>query len=342
MGVNLSAVVEPQKIELSNLAGKTLAIDAFNTLYQFLSIIRDRLTGEPLRNSKGQVTSHLSGLFYRNLHFLEAGIQPVYVFDGKPPEWKRAVSEQRTAIRAEAERKWQEALKEGDLEAVRTYSQAASRMTPDIIQSAKLLLEYMGVPWVQAPSEGEAQAAAMVNAGQAYASGSQDWDSLLFGAKRMVKNLAISGKRKLPGKEKYVEVQPELIELSAVLTKLELTHDQLILLGLLVGTDYNPAGVRGVGPKTALKLVKEHKTLSGLLPHIQWDSPIPLEELLFFFKNPPVAAVEIPKSQFQQHKLLTFLCDDNEFSEERLQPAIKRLGGLRTRPGLSSFFGKPP
>ena len=92
MGVNLSGLVEPQKIQLSDLAGKTLAIDAFNTLYQFLSIIRDRFTGEPLRNSKGQVTSHLSGLFYRTLHFLEAGVQPVYVFDGKPPEWKRAVS----------------------------------------------------------------------------------------------------------------------------------------------------------------------------------------------------------------------------------------------------------
>ena len=340
MGVNLSALVEPQKIELSSLAGKTLAIDAFNTLYQFLSIIRDRFTGEPLRNSKGQVTSHLSGLFYRTLHFLENGIQPVYVFDGKPPEWKRAVSEQRTAIRAEAERKWQEALAEGDVEAVRTYSQAASKMTPDIIQSAKTLLEYMGVPWVQAPSEGEAQAAAMVNAGQAYASGSQDWDSLLFGAKKMVKNLAISGRRKLPGKEKYVEVQPEIIELSAVLQKLELTHDQLILLGLLVGTDYNPVGVRGVGPKTALKLVREHKTLAGLLPHIQWDSPIPIEELLFFFKNPPSSVVDISKPPFQQHKLLTFLCDEHEFSEERLQPAVKKLSELKVRPSLGSFFTK--
>ncbi len=213
MGVNLSELVSGRQIELSDLKGRMIAIDAYNTLYQFLSIIRDRFTGEPLKDSKGRITSHLSGLFYRTTNLLENGIDPVFVFDGKPPAFKHKTAEKRSAIKKEAEAKLEKAREEGDAEAIRRYAQATSKLTGEMIESSKRLLELMGVAVLQAPSEGEAQAAYMANAGVVWASGSQDWDSLLFGANRMIKNLTVSGRRKIPRKEDYVEIRPEIIEL---------------------------------------------------------------------------------------------------------------------------------
>jgi flap endonuclease-1 len=194
MGVNLSDIVSGSHAEISELGGKTIAIDAYNTLYQFLSIIRDRFTGEPLRDSKGRTTSHLSGLFYRTTKLLENGINLVYVFDGEPPKFKRKTTEARQAVRREAEEKLEVARKEGDVEKIRLYAQATSRLTDEVVTESKNVLRCMGVPVVQAPSEGEAQAAWLVNSGKVWASGSQDWDSLLFGADRMVKNLTITGR----------------------------------------------------------------------------------------------------------------------------------------------------
>ena len=133
MGVNLSDIVEAKQIEISYLSGRTIAIDAYNTLYQFLSIIRDRFTGEPLRDSKGRTTSHLSGLFYRTTNLLENGIDPVFVFDGKPPHFKKATSDMRHEIKKEAEEKLEEARKKGDIEGVRRYAQATSRLTSEMV-----------------------------------------------------------------------------------------------------------------------------------------------------------------------------------------------------------------
>ena len=200
------------------------------------------------------MTSHLSGLFYRTTKLLENRIDPVFVFDGEPPAFKRETSEKRHEIRKEAEEKLEDARKRGDAEGIRRYAQATSRLTDEMVEHSKLLLEYMGVPVVQAKSEGEAEAAQMVNTGKVWASGSQDWDSLLFGAGRMVKNLTITGRRKVPRKEDYIEIKPEVIELDNMLSHLGLNRDQLIIIGILIGTDYNPGGVKGTGPKNVLKL----------------------------------------------------------------------------------------
>lgn len=256
MGVNLSGIVSGRSIELADLKGRTIAIDTYNTLYQFLSIIRDRFTGEPLRDSKGRVTSHLSGLFYRTTNLIENGIEPVFVFDGKPPAFKRKTAEARSAVKKEAEERLEKARGEGDFEAIRRYAQATSKLTGEIIEHSKMLLEYMGIPVVQAPSEGEAQAAHMTNTGKAWASGSQDWDSLLFGTERMVKNLTVSGRRKVAHKENYTEIKPEVIELERVLSQLGVTRDQMIMLGILIGTDYNPGGIKGMGRRPHLKWSK--------------------------------------------------------------------------------------
>jgi flap endonuclease-1 len=342
MGVSLSGLVASREITLEYLRGKRIAIDANNTLYQFLSTIRDKMTGEPLRDSNGEITSHLSGLFYRTARMLEAGINPVFVFDGIPPEFKRETLENRVQIRSENRKKWETALKEGDYEKVKMYAQGAARLTREMSEEAKRLLEYMGIPHIQAPSEGEAEASCLASRGKAWAACSQDWDSLLFGAPRLVRNITISGRRKVARKEKYIEVKPELVELHSVLSELGITHEQLILVGILVGTDYNMGGVKGYGPKKALALVKEKKTLEGILKDISWDFKTPAEQILDFFQHPPSCGLEIPKASYQPDKVMELLTSHG-FSSERVDSVLNKLKGfqeLKKQTGLGHFFGK--
>jgi flap endonuclease-1 len=327
MGVNLSGIVPVRQAEIRDLAGKTIAIDAYNTLYQFISIIREHMTGEPLKDSKGRVTSQLSGLFYRTTNLIEAGIDPIFVFDGKPPHFKKHTIETRAEVKRKAEGMLEEAREKGDLEAVRRYAQATSRLTSEMIEHSKTLLGYMGVAVVQAPSEGEAQAAYMTNAGLAWASGSQDWDSLLFGAGRMVKNLTISGRRKVAGKIDYKETKPEVIELKDVLSHLGLKREQLIMVGILIGTDYNPGGVKGIGPKTALKMVKG-RDFEDVFSEVKWDFDTSAKEIFEFFIKPPVSDVEIKRTKPDYSKLKEFMLDF-DFSEERIEKTIERLQAAR-------------
>jgi flap endonuclease-1 len=337
MGVNISGIVEARKIELVELSGRAIAIDAFNILFQFLSIIRDRMTGEPLRDSAGRVTSHLSGLLYRNSNLLEAGIKPVFVFDGKPPEFKHTTIESREERKKEAENRWKEAVERG--EPAMTYAQAASRLTDDMIERSKRLLDYMGIPWVQAPSEGEIQCAFMCKRGDVWASGSQDFDSLLVGSPKLVRNLSITGRRKVPKKETYVQVKPELIELEKVLEALGITQEQLIIVGILIGTDYSE-GVKGVGPKTALKIVKEHKTLDKVLDSVTWEPDVPAEKIYDFFLNPPTTGkYEIEWKEPDADKLKKFMVEEHDFSPERVEKVIERLQNAWTKGRQSSLSG---
>jgi flap endonuclease-1 len=217
-----------------------LAIDAYNALYQFLSIIRQP-TGEPLMDRDGNITSHLSGLLYRNANLLEYSILPAYIFDGKPPSFKRGVVKKRVEVRKKSEEKWKDALAKGEIEKARVYAQGASKISKNMLDDARNLLGLMGIPVVQAPSEGEAQA-------------------LLFGATRLIRNLTITGKRKLPRKKVYVTISPEIFDKNS-LSDLGLTIEQLIEVSILVGTDYNPKGIEGIGPKKAFKIIKENKSM---------------------------------------------------------------------------------
>lgn len=337
MGVNLREIASPRDIELEELSGKTIAIDALNMIYQFLSIIRDRLTGEPLKDSKGQVTSHLSGIFYRVTGMLESGITPVFIFDGPAPEFKKNVQLARHRAREDARAKWEQAVRVGDAEKVRLYSQQASRVTGSMLDEAKRLLDAMGVQWMDGPSEGEAQAAYMNRTGKVYACGSQDWDALLFGAKRLARNLAITGKRKLPRKETYVDVRPQIIELDEMLSGLGITQDQLIIIGILTGTDYNPGGVRGFGPKKALELVKEKRTLEAALSQVQWDFGTPAEQIFAFFRDPPHRLGEIEQMQPNPEQVKRILVDQHDFSLERIQRTLDRLAGAQHERKQSSL-----
>jgi len=327
VGVQLKELVAPVRVELEleNLSGKAVALDAYNALYQFLATIRQP-DGTPLMDAMGRVTSHLNGLFYRTINLLEKGIKPVYVFDGKPPELKAAELERRMKVREEAERKYVEALEKGELEEARLYAQQASRLSTSMVDDAKKLLDAIGVPWVQAPAEGEAQAAYMVAKGDAWAAASQDYDSLLYGAPRLVRNLTITGRRKLPRREEYVEVKPELIELDKLLKYYGITRQQLVYIGLLLGTDYNPGGVKGVGPKKALKLIKELPNLEALARAVEWSFPVKPEDIAKLFLEPEVTRdYRLEWRRPDRERVIEFLCDEHQFSRERVGTALERF-----------------
>jgi flap endonuclease-1 len=345
LGVNLRGLVPKTKVDLKSLGGKSVAIDAYNALYQFLAIIRQP-DGTPLKDRSGRITSHLSGLFYRTANLLEMGLKVAYVFDGVPPTLKEVEIKRRAKVKAEALIKYEQALKEGKVEKARSYAQMTSRLKDYMADDSKRLLTELGVPWIQAPSEGEAQAAHLTRKGDADYCASQDYDSLLFGAKVLVRNVTISGRRKIPRKPVYVEVVPEIIKLDLVLKKLELTHEQLIDVGILVGTDFNPDGVKGIGPKTALKLIKRHGSVEGAMPQLK-DAEFPAEpkRIREIFLNPKVSdKYKLDWKEPNIDGVIRFLCGERDFSEERVSKALQRMTeGMKkakSKVTLETWFGK--
>lgn len=322
-----------------------MAIDAYNALYQFLAIIRQP-DGTPLKDSAGRVTSHLSGLLYRTSNLVEMGIKVAYVFDGIPPILKGVEIRRRMKAKEKATVKYETALAEGKIEEARVYAQATSSLKDYMEHDSKRLLTLMGLPWIQAPSEGEAQAAYMTKKGATDFCASQDYDSLLFGTPVLVRNVTISGRRKLPRKPVYVDVVPEIIKLDKLLTELDITREQLVDIGILIGTDYNPKGVKGIGPKTALKLVKEHGTLEELLQTSLKDVEFPVspQRIREFFLQPKVTddyALEWDKPDTEG--IIDFLCKERDFSEDRVRKALEKMSkGVieeKAKTTLDAFFG---
>lgn len=343
MGVQLTSLIKPEPIDFKDMAGKVIAIDAMNSLYQFLSSIRQP-TGESLKDSHGRITSHLSGLFYRNVNIMDQGIKPIYVFDGKPPELKKATVAMRREVREKADERWQSALAEGRMEEARVAAQQASRFTKDMLEDSKRLLDLMGIPYIQAPSEGEAQAAYMVSRGDAWAVGSQDYDSLLFGATRLVRNITVSGRRKLPRKQVYVDVVPEIFYLDKVLTSLEITREQLVDLSILMGTDFNPKGVEGIGPKKAYKLVKEYGGAEEAVREKGIEIDFDIEAIRDIFLNIPVVEdYDVNWKVPDREGIMEFMCDEREFSSGRMENPLKKLEKSMTeaksQSNLDSWFG---
>ncbi len=323
MGVDLSDLVAPRPIRLQDLSGKVVAIDAFNTLYQFLATIRQP-DGTPLMDRQGRPTSHLSGLIYRTSNLVAAGIRPVFVFDGEPPLRKARTLEGRADVKRRAEREWREAVEVGDLERARTKAMQTSRLTNTMVEQSKRLLGLLGIPVVQAPSEGEAEASATAARGEAYAVGSQDFDALLFGAPRVIQNLALSGRRKLPRKNAYVEVVPAIVDLATTLATLGVTREQLVDMAILIGTDFNE-GVLGVGPKKALKLLREHGTLEGAL-HALGTEIEGYAQVRKIFLHPTVSPGQpLRWSEPDPDAVRAMLCDEFDFSRERIDTALAKF-----------------
>ncbi len=325
MGLNLKDLVVREKTTLESFANKVIAIDAYNAIYQFLASIRGP-DGLQLSDSEGRITSHLSGLFYRNVNFLSLGIKPVYVFDGKPPSLKTAEIERRKQIKKDATVKYEKAIAEGNIEDARKYAQQTTSMKDGMVKESKQLLTYFGIPYIEAPSEGEATAAHLTNTGQAHASASQDFDSILCGAKKLVRNFTNSGRRKIPNRNTYIDIVPETIETQKTLDELQLTREELVDVGILIGTDFNPNGFERIGPKTALKMIKQHSRLEDI-PQIQEKlQEIDYEQIRKIFLDPKVAEVdEIIFEKTDYEGMIRYLVEERSFSEDRVQSTLNRL-----------------
>ena len=328
MGVKFKDIVNPEPLKFEDLQGKIVALDAANIIYQFLSSIR-QADGTPLMDHRGKVTSHFSGILYRTTSLIEKGIKPFYVFDGEASALKKGTQIKRSEIKKESKKKWKQALEDGNIQEARKYAVRTSRMSPEIIEGSKKLLGLMGIPYIQAHGEGEAQASYMVEKGDAWCVGSQDYDCLLFGAPRMVKNLTISG-----GLGKL-----ELIQLEKVLEELEITREQLVDLALLVGTDFNP-GIRGIGAKKGLKLIKEHGNIFNVLEDRDVIFEVHPEVLQKMFLSHEVSTdYEIVWKSPDREQIVEFLCEGHDFSEERVLNAVDKINKMdSSQSSLEKWF----
>lgn len=345
MGLNIREIIPRKEIKISDLKGKVVCVDAFNTLYQFLSSVR-QMDGTPLMDDKGRVTSHLSGILYRNIALLSEGIKLVYVFDGKAPELKKKTYKKREESRDIAKERYEQAKQVEDIGAMKSYGSQLIRLNEEMVEESKELLKSLGIEVIQAPGEGEAEAAYLSRKKEVFAAVSQDYDSLLFGAPILIRNLTLARKRKTVSG--YVEVHPEKIELQSVLDSLGINLEQLICLGILVGTDYNPKGVPGIGSKRALDFVKKYKQpvlifekveeqIMGLPEEDRFD----WKEIFELFKKHKVADAEIKFGKINENKIREILIKEHNFSEDRVNKQIERLKEIREeqkQKGLDKWF----
>ncbi len=343
MGVKIGPLFKEfnigHEVEYSYLEGKIIAIDAFPTIYEMLTIIRDPKGGF-LRDSKGRITSHLVGLFNRTARMLALGIKPIYVFDGEPHPLKSKTIEIRKQRKDAAMEKLQYAIAKGEIEDIKKYAKQTVSISEEVLESSIKLLDLMGVPTVQAPHDGEAQAAYLVKKGECFAVASPDYDAFLYGGPRVLRNLKMS----LQKKEK-----PVMYSLEEILEKLNLSHEMLVDMAILIGTDYNPNGVEGVGPKRAYELIRKHKSLENIVSRgiVKFKDDVDPLEIKGIFMNP--AVIDDYKIEFREpdyEGIIGFLVDGYDFNKSRVE---KELGDVRRRlsrekksgvqTSLDSFFG---
>lgn len=335
MGVSLTELIEPKPIKLDELQGKIVAIDAFNFLYQFLTTLRSP-DGSLLTDSQGRVTSHLIGLFSRTTRLMQKNIKLVYVFDGEPPKLKQNEIDRRKKLKLQAQKEYEIAKESEDSESMKKYASRTVSLTSDMIDDAKALIDALGIPIIQAPSEGEAQAAFMQQKGDIDFVATQDTDALLFGAPQVIKNLSFAGKKKKISKLSYETIGPELITVSDMLTQLDINQTQLICLGMLVGTDFNVGGVKGLGPKKGLKLVKEFPNPHDLFTHLQVE--FPWQDIIEIFQNIPTTSDYALKWRgVDKQRVIEVLVDKHEFSLTRVQSTLDNFSE-HTQTGLGNFM----
>jgi flap endonuclease-1 len=329
MGVKFRDIVSPESIKFEQLENKIVALDAANIIYQFLSSIR-QADGTPLKDQNGNITSHFSGILYRTSSLIDKGIKPIYIFDGRSDILKKGTQDKRREVKEESQKQWDKALEEGRIEDARKYATRSSRMSSEIIEGSKKLLELMGVPYIQAKGEGEAQASYMVEKGDAWAVGSQDYDCILFGAPRMVRNLTITG-----GKANL-----EIINLEKVLKDLEINREQLVDIAILVGTDFN-VGVKGIGAKTGLKLIKEHDNIFNVLEKLDIKLEVEPEILRnIFLKHEVVSDYKLKWNSPDTEGVVAYLCGEHDFSEPRILSALDKFKKIDNKQkSLTDWFG---
>jgi len=330
-----------KECEIKNYFGRKVAIDASMSLYQFLIAVR--ADGNMLTDDDGETTSHLVGMFYRTIRMVENGIKPVYVFDGKPPELKSGELEKRKELREKAEADLKKAEEAGVAEDVEKFNKRLVRVTSKHNEEAKKLLKLMGIPYVEAPGEAEASCAALVKAGKVFATASEDMDSLTFGSSVVLRHLTSSEAKKLPIKE---------LNLSKLLAELELSMEQFIDLCILCGCDYTDS-IKGVGYKRAMELIKKYGDIETILKNLDSNKYPAPEDWLYvearrLFKEPDVVdaeKLELKWAEPDEEALVTFMCKEKNFSEDRIRSSSKRLAkarGGQTQMRMDSFFKTVP
>ncbi|MBN1793099.1 flap endonuclease-1 [Candidatus Woesearchaeota archaeon] len=343
MGVQITELIGGEEVKVEDLKNKVFAVDTYNLLYQFLSSIRQQ-DGSLLTDSKGRVTSHLAGLFNRITRLMGYNMRFIFCFDGQVPDLKRKERERRKDLKVEAEKKYEEAAAKEDLDDMKKFAARTSKLTPEMVEDAKELIRALGQVIVEAPSEGEAQASYIVKKGDADFVLSQDADCLMFGANAIVKNLTLSGKRKRPGAFAHDEVSPVIIRLKDVLKVLDVSNDQLIALSILVGTDYNVGGVKGIGPKKALALVKKHgDDFEAVFDEAKWSEHFETswKDIFDTIKGMKTTDdYELKWKSIDQKEVLRVLVEEHEFSKERIEASLSRLeeSSERKQKGLGEFF----
>lgn len=314
------------------------------SLYSFLVAVRS--DGQQLMSDTGETTSHLMGLFYRTLRIVDNGIKPLYVFDGAPPKLKSGELAKRFQRKSEAQESHEEAKETGTAEEVEKFSRRTVRVTREHNAEAQRLLKLMGVPYIIAPTEAEAQCAVLARAGKVYAAASEDMDTLTFNSPVLLRKLTFAEQRKEPIQE---------INLERVLEGLEMTYEMFIDLCILLGCDYVDP-VRGIGPKVALNLIREHKSLENVVKHIQESTKFtipddwPYQEARLLFLEPDVRSAEAPECEFKWDSpdvdgLIKFLVQEKGFSEDRVRSAAARLQkNLKSsqQARLEGFFAVKP
>lgn len=335
MGLQIGDIVTRKEVKLEGLKGKVIAVDAFNAIYQFLASIRQP-DGTPLMDSKQRVTSHLSGLFYRNISLMAQGIKLIYVFDGEYHVLKGKTHEIRQGAKDEMKEKYEEAKEEGDEEAMGRYSRGFSKLTGEMIAESKELLEAMGIAVYQAPGEGEMQCADLVKRGEAWAVGSQDYDALVVGAPRLIQNLTLAKTRKTASG--FIYISPEMIEYKTVLNELEIDPDGLISLAVLVGTDFNPGGIKGIGPKKALALVRQRKYPVEIFREVEFKMDFDWRVVFEIFKKPNVSKEKVAWPKFDEKKIKEILVSRHEFSLDRVEKQLDKLREEKKARAQSKLF----
>ncbi len=325
MGVNLSLIIPRKRVTLRYLKGRCIAFDALNVIYQFLALIR-LPDGEPLRDKEGHITSHLVGILNRYTRLMvEYNIKPVFVFDGPPHLLKKKEIERRKSLRDKAFYEWRKALQSGDLEKAFSKAVIAIRVENYMIEDSKRLLELMGIPVIDAVHDAEAQAAYMVSKGDVWTVGTMDYDALLYGALRMTRYITITGFEWLPSKGISRKLFPEIIELENVLRLLGISRRQLVDIAILVGTDYNK-GVKGIGPKKALALIRRYKCIEKLSRNIFEKVDKNYSDIRMIFLNPKINKdYTISFKQPDINGLVDFLVYERDFSKKRISNVLERL-----------------
>ncbi len=341
MGVNLTPIIVKEKVPLNVFRGKSLAVEANNILYHFLSIIRPDY-GISLKDSKGKAGSYLGDLMFQSTHLIcDYNIKLVFVFDGAPPKLKLEELKPRSLIRFEAKKELKKAVAIGNRERAFSKTVTSTHLTREIVEDAKELLQLLGIPYVESPCEGKAQAAHMAEMGRVWATNSRDYGSLLFGAPRLARHVTISGSEYLQSKRISRKLVPEIIYLAKFLDTLGINQEQLIDLAILVGTDYN-MGVKGIGPKTALRLIREHRCLERLPLEIRNQMPDDIEEVRRLFKEPKVRDnYSTNFTSLDEEGLRRFLVEERDFAEKRLDSIIasmKKFYSTRKQTGLTLWL----